>query len=119
MDGICRSAASTAIITGFLAVVTRLLNQVHNAAVFIYGPTTLARLGRLVFVRHAVETVWRTTVGPVPGPIQPDVVPATSVLVPMTLLFAHVSFLLTRRRTRVRSDLFPGIRRRRGKWLRF
>lgn len=37
-------------------------------------PTTLARLGRLVFVRHAVETVWRTTVGPVPGPIQPDVV---------------------------------------------
>ena len=31
--------------------------------------TTLARLGRLVLVCHAVETVWRTTVGPVPGPI--------------------------------------------------
>lgn len=67
--GICRSAASTAIITGFLAVVTRLLDQVQYAAVFIYGPIALARLGRLVSVRHAVETVWRTTVGPVPGPI--------------------------------------------------
>jgi len=32
-------------------------------------PATFARLGRLVSVRHAVETVWRTTVGPVPGPI--------------------------------------------------
>ena len=35
--GTCRSAASTAIITGFLAVVTRLLDQVQYAAVFIYG----------------------------------------------------------------------------------
>ena len=43
MDGICRSAASTAIIIGFLAVVTRLLNQVHNAAVFIYGLVELDR----------------------------------------------------------------------------
>jgi len=37
MGGICRSAASTAIITGFLAVVTRLLDQVQYTAVFING----------------------------------------------------------------------------------
>jgi hypothetical protein len=35
--GICRSAAPTAIVTSFLAAVTRLLNQVQHTAVFIYG----------------------------------------------------------------------------------
>jgi hypothetical protein len=35
--GICRSAASTAIIASFLAVVTLLLEQVQHAAVLIYS----------------------------------------------------------------------------------
>jgi hypothetical protein len=32
-------------------------------------PTALARPRRFVFVRHAVETIWRAAIGPVPGPI--------------------------------------------------
>ncbi|KAF8486053.1 hypothetical protein DFH94DRAFT_678807 [Russula ochroleuca] len=79
--GICRSAAPTAIVTSFLAAVTRLLNQVQHTAVFIYGlrvkrekkeremaprmkrrkgapyPIAFARPHRLVSVRDAVETV--------------------------------------------------------------
>lgn len=57
VGSIRRSAAPTAIINGFFAVVTRLLDQVQHMAVFIYGPITPACPCGLVSMCDAMETV--------------------------------------------------------------
>jgi len=57
VGSICQSAAPTTIVNSFLAVVTRLLNQVQHTAVFIYRLIALARPHRLVSMRGAVKTV--------------------------------------------------------------